>query len=64
MLQGRCDASFFEFFAVPRPGFEKLALAVADHGLAAGDPPHRAQRAARLLQAYELQFWDTLAHAL
>jgi TENA/THI-4/PQQC family len=64
MLQGRCETSFFEFFAEPAPGFEKLALAVADQGLAAGDSPTRARRAARLLQAYELLFWDTLADAL
>jgi len=64
MLQGRCETSFFEFFAEPAPGFEELALAVADQGLVAGDSPTRARRAARLLQAYELLFWDTLADAL
>ena len=64
MLHGRCDTSFFEFFAEPAPGFEEIALVVADQGLASGDPPERARRAARLLQAYELLFWDTLADAL
>jgi len=64
MLQGRCDTSFFDFFATPAAGFEELALAVADQGLAAGDPPRRARRAARLRHAYELLFWDTLADAL
>jgi hypothetical protein len=64
LLRDRCDASFFEFFAEPAPGFEERALAVADQGLAAGDSPARARRAARLLQAYELLFWDTLADAL
>ena len=63
-LAGRCNTSFFEFFAEPAPGFERQALAVADHGLAAGDSPDRACRAACLLQAYELLFWDTLADAL
>jgi hypothetical protein len=64
LLRGRYDISFFEFFAEPLPGFEDLALAVADVGLAAGDSPARARRCARLLQAYELLFWDTLADAL
>jgi TENA/THI-4/PQQC family len=64
ILQGRCDTSFFAFFAAPPPGFEELALAVADQGLATGDSPQRARRAARQLQAYELLFWDTLADAL
>lgn len=64
MLPGRCATSFFEFFAKPAPGFEERALAVAEQGLAAGDSPIRARRAARLLQAYELLFWDTLADAL
>lgn len=53
--------AFFDFFATPPPGFEGRALAVVDEGLRAGDSPHRARRAARLLQAYELLFWDTLA---
>jgi hypothetical protein len=64
ILQGRCDTSFFEFFAEPAPGFEEHAVAVADHGLTAGDSPTGARRAARLLQAYELMFWDALADAL
>jgi thiaminase len=61
LLEGRCDTSFFAFFARPAPGFAERALEVADEGLAAGEDPARARRAARLLQAYELMFWDTLA---
>jgi hypothetical protein len=64
LLKDRCDISFFEFFTEAAPGFEELALTVADLGLAAGDSPSRALRSARLLQAYELLFWDTLADAL
>lgn len=62
---GADDAAvgFFDYFAKPAPGFEEGALAVVDAGLAAGNPPERAARAARLLQAYELMFWDTLAHS-
>jgi thiaminase len=64
-LRQRYDASaeataFFDFFATPAPGFQEQALAVVDVGLTAGHPPARARRAARLLQAYELMFWDAL----
>ena len=39
-------------------------MIVAAHGLRCGDSPEKAHRSARMLQAYELQFWDTLAAAL
>jgi thiaminase len=55
------DTAFFDFFASPPEGFEQQAVAVIDEGLAAGESPLRALRAARLLQAYELMFWDALA---
>jgi hypothetical protein len=64
LLRDRCDTSFFELFGEPAPGFEEMALAVADQGLAAGDSPASVRRAARLLQAYELLFWDALADAV
>jgi thiaminase len=51
----------FDFFAEPAPAFEQAALAVADEGFARGESEAAARRAARLLQAYELQFWDALA---
>jgi hypothetical protein len=51
--------AFFDFFTNSPPGFEERALAFV-----AGGEPLRARRAARLLQAYELLFWDTLADAL
>ena len=53
--------AFFDFFAQPPADFEQHAAAVLDAGLAAGDRPQRALRAARLLQAYELLFWDAVA---
>jgi thiaminase len=56
--------AFFEYFARPPEDFEDHALAVIDQGLAAGDSPLLARRAARLLQAYELSFWDVLAEGL
>ncbi|HEV8650825.1 MAG TPA: transcriptional regulator [Actinomycetes bacterium] len=64
-LAGQHDAgpeatAFFDFFATPAPGFREHALAVVQAGLAAGDPPAQARHAARLLQSYELMFWDSL----
>jgi hypothetical protein len=53
--------AFFEFFAQPPADFEQRMLAVLDAGLRAGDSAPRALRAARLLQAYELLFWDAVA---
>jgi hypothetical protein len=60
---GADDAAvaFFEFFAAAPPGFREDTLAVAQTSLDAGDDPTEIRRAARLLQAYELQFWDALA---
>jgi hypothetical protein len=51
--------AFFDFFAEPPAGFTDEALAL----LATGEPLS-ARRAARLLQAYELLYWDALADAL
>jgi thiaminase len=56
--------AFFDFFAHPPDGFEPRALAVLDEGLTAGDSPVLARRATRLLQSYELSFWDALAAGL
>jgi pyrroloquinoline quinone (PQQ) biosynthesis protein C len=53
--------AFFTFFASPAPDFEQRALAVIDAGLETSDDPAHARRATRLLQAYELRFWDGLA---
>ena len=52
---------FFDFFAAPTGALRDQIGAVATAGLEAGDSPVAAQRAARLLQAYELAFWDALA---
>ena len=54
---------FFDFFASPPSGLRGEIEAVATAGLQAGDSPVAARWAARLLQAYELAFWDTLAEA-
>ncbi len=55
---------FFDFFATPVPEVEQQALAVAQASVEAGAPPERARRYARLIQAYELQFWNTLAEGV
>jgi hypothetical protein len=68
-LRGRlglsdADVAFFDFFATPPADFEQQALAVVAAGLRSGDAPEPARRAAHLLQAYELMYWDTLARGL
>lgn len=59
---GFADAAcgFFDFFAVPQPS--DAAAAAARAGLDAGTlDPTRARRYARMIQSYELMFWNTLA---
>ncbi|MFI0483620.1 hypothetical protein [Actinomadura sp. 9N215] len=58
------DVGFFTFFAGSPPGFEEQALDVIASGLASGDDPEEAVRAARLLHAYETAFWDALVDGL
>ena len=53
--------AFFEFFAAPPPGFREETLAVVQAGLDGGDDLKEMRDAARLLQAFELLFWDRLA---
>jgi hypothetical protein len=55
---------FFRFFAGPAPGFAEQATAVVAAGLAAGEDPREAVRAALALHAYEIAFWDALAGGL
>jgi len=55
------ETAFFDFFASPIPDFECDALAVIEAGLEHGAEPRLIKRAARLLQAYEKLFWDTVA---
>lgn len=49
---------FFSFFAEPIPGFEEDAIEVIALGLQEGACPRDVRRSARLLQAYELDFWQ------
>jgi hypothetical protein len=46
------------------PAIEADALAVAQQDLAAGDSRARARGVVRVLSAFELRFWDTLADGL
>ena len=55
---------FFRFFATPAPGFTDQATSVVAAGLAGGEDPQEAVRAARALHAYEIAFWDALADGL
>jgi thiaminase len=57
------QVAFFDLFASPAPGFEAAATAVIQADLAAGADPIAVRRAVRLLQAYELMYWDTLHQA-
>jgi pyrroloquinoline quinone (PQQ) biosynthesis protein C len=53
--------AFFDFFAALPPSFEPAALAIIEAGLDSGVEPRTIKRAARLLQAYEKDFWDAVA---
>lgn len=52
------EIEFFSFFAEPIPGFEEDAIEVIATGLREGACPRDVRRSARLLQAYELDFWQ------
>jgi hypothetical protein len=53
--------AFFDFFATPVPEVEAQALEVARASVEQGEPPASARQMARLVQAYELSFWNALA---
>ena len=57
---GFTDTVFFDLFADMPPSFEEEALAVIDDGLARHIEPRLIARSARLLQGYELMYWDTM----
>ncbi|HET9257935.1 MAG TPA: transcriptional regulator [Pseudonocardiaceae bacterium] len=54
------DCAFFAHFAGPTTELERISLEVIDAGLAQGVDPASISQAARLLQAYELMFWENL----
>ncbi|MEU5212466.1 transcriptional regulator [Streptomyces sp. NPDC020742] len=52
---------FFGLFAEPAPDVEEQARAAVQHGLDTGQAqPAAAHRYGRLLQAYELMFWNSV----
>lgn len=54
------QTAFFGFFAEPIPGFEETALQVIAAGLRRGACERDVKSSARLLQAYELDFWQVV----
>ena len=56
------EVAFFELFS-KMPPFEKQVLEVIQGTLDRGVEPALIHRAARMLQAYELMFWDAMAEA-
>jgi len=54
------DVAFFDLFAGESPGFVEQGLAVVEEGLETGVDPLLVRRAARMLQGYELMFWDSV----
>lgn len=55
--------AFFEGFAASPPTFEEESLAVIQTGLDRGAEPADIRRAARMLQSFELLYWDALHFA-
>jgi thiaminase len=55
------DTAYFDFFATLPPDFEPNVLSILEAGLAKGADVREIKRSARLLQAYELDFWDAVA---
>ncbi len=56
------DLSFFDLFA-NLPPLDEEGGAVIQEGLDRGIPPRLIHRAARMLQGYELMYWDAMAKA-
>ena len=57
------SVAFFDLFAAPAPEFEADSLRVIQDGLDRGVDLRGVARASRLIQAYELMYWDTLCGA-
>jgi hypothetical protein len=55
--------AFFDLFA-NLPPIDETVLAVIQGGLDRGITPALIARAARLLQGYELMYWDSMAEAV
>jgi thiaminase len=55
------STAFFDYFGTPTPGFDESAIAVIAAGLENCADQRLIKRSARLLQAYEKLFWDSVA---
>ena len=58
------EGTFFSLFAELPPKFEENAIEVIAAGLIRGACPKEAQTSARILQAYELEFWEAVGEPL
>ncbi|MPZ64862.1 MAG: transcriptional regulator [Pseudonocardiaceae bacterium] len=58
------DCAFFAHFAGPTTELKRASVEVLDAGLTHGVTPAAVAQAARLLQAYELLYWDSLPRAI
>ena len=54
------DVAFFDMFTAASPEFERMGLEVVEDGLDHGVDPVLIRRSVRLLQRYELMFWETM----
>ena len=54
--------AFFDLFA-GMPSFDQEVLLIIQNALDRGVPAQLIHRAARMLQGYELMFWDAMADA-
>lgn len=54
------DLYFFELFSTPVPEFEEKARLVINSDISRGVDPGAIKEAARMLQGYELMYWDAL----
>ncbi len=54
------DLYFFELFSTPVPEFEEKARLVINSDISRGLDPRAMKEAARMLQGYELMYWDAL----
>lgn len=57
------STAFLDAFAAPAEGFEESSLEVIQGGLDRGVDPKTIARSARMIQAYEIMYWDTLYEA-
>lgn len=55
---------FFDMFATPVAEFEQQTLAVVRASVGSDGPSESARRMAKMVQAYELWFWNTLAEGV